>query len=63
MNQEQQSECGGSATESMSQQAFERRREAKNPASEVRRLLIAAARALPAGLPLWVNKSATERAR
>jgi hypothetical protein len=43
--------------------AFSRRRESKNPASEVRRLLIAAARALPAGIPLWVNKSAVERSR
>jgi hypothetical protein len=47
----------------VSGRAFERRRESKNPASEVRRLLIAAARALPAGLPLWVNKSESERAR
>jgi hypothetical protein len=63
MSQELQSVRNGSASESVSSRAFERRRESKNPASEVRRLLIAAARALPAGLPLWVNKSESERAR
>jgi hypothetical protein len=63
MSQELQSVRNGSASESVSGRAFERRRERKNPASEVRRLLIAAARALPAGLPLWVNKSESERAR
>ena len=63
MSQELQFIRGGSTSESASRQTFERRRENKNPASEVRRLLIAAARALPAGLPMWVVKSATERAR
>ena len=63
MTQEQLSERAMSQPAMEPGEVIERRREHKNPASEVRCLLIAAARALPAGLPLWVAKSPSERAR
>lgn len=39
----------------------ERRREHKHPASELRRLIVAAARALPAERPLWFRKAMNPR--
>jgi hypothetical protein len=39
----------------------ERRREHKHPASELRRLIVAAARALPVERPLWFRKAMNPR--
>jgi hypothetical protein len=63
MSHEQESEIAVLERVLEAQRVPARRRESKNPASEVRRLLIAAAQALPAGLPLWVNKAANQRVR
>jgi hypothetical protein len=41
--------------------AHDRRREIKHPASELRRLIVAAAKALPTGRSLWFRKMANPR--
>jgi hypothetical protein len=56
MTQEPALERSGIDMSDAPERASGRRREAKHPASEVRRLIVSAAKALPADRPLWFRK-------